>query len=168
MVIYIPIKKIYPLLAAIATPDGLAHVGTSGSGHYVKMVHNGIEYGILQAYAEGFQVIKEGSFKNEKLDLAQITSLWNHGSIIRSWILSLAHDIFTRDQTFDSISGTIEELGTGKWTLLEAQEHHIQTPVLQESLKVRAQSRESGGNYATKIVALLRNTFGGHPISKKE
>jgi 6-phosphogluconate dehydrogenase len=132
------------------------------------MVHNGIEYGILQAYAEGFQVIKEGSFKNEKLDLAQITSLWNHGSIIRSWILSLAHDIFTRDQTFDSISGTIEELGTGKWTLLEAQEHHIQTPVLQESLKVRAQSRESGGNYATKIVALLRNTFGGHPISKKE
>jgi 6-phosphogluconate dehydrogenase len=160
--------KIYPVLSAIAAPQGVAHVGQSGTGHYVKMVHNGIEYGLLQAYAEGFQLIKEGSFKDAHLDLAQITQVWNNGSIIRSWILQLAQEIFTQDQTFDTVIGRIEELGTGQWTLQEGKQQHIPTPVLEESLKVRAWSRNTGGNYATKIIALLRNKFGGHPIKKKE
>jgi len=160
--------QLYPVLSAIAAPQGVAYIGQSGTGHYVKMIHNGIEYGLLQAYAEGFQLIKEGSFKDAHLDLAQITQVWNNGSIIRSWILQLAQELFTQDQTFDSVIGRIEELGTGQWTAQEAKQLHIPTPVLEESLKVRAWSRSTGGNYATKIIALLRNKFGGHPIKKKE
>ncbi len=159
---------ILPILTALAAPNGLVYIGPSGSGHYVKMVHNGIEYGLLQAYAEGFQLIKEGSFKEAPLDLAAITKAWNHGSIIRSWILHLSQEIFAHDQTFDTVTGSIEELGTGKWTLEEAQKQQIPTPVLQEALNTRAWSRKTGGNYATKIIALLRNKFGGHKVTQKD
>jgi 6-phosphogluconate dehydrogenase len=142
-------------------------VGPSGTGHYVKMIHNGIEYGILQAYAEGFHLLKEGSYKDQ-LDLAAIANLWNHGSIIRSFILQLAHQVLQKDQNFTTVHGSIQELGTGQWTLKEAQESHIETPVLAQSLQVRAWSRATGGNYATKLIALLRNAFGGHLIKKRE
>lgn len=157
---------IEPVLKAIAAPHGYGHVGPSGAGHYVKMVHNGIEYALLQAYAEGFQLIKEGSFKKEDLDLAKITHIWQHGSVIRSWLLELAHDIFKRDQTCNDISGEIAEGGTGKWSVEDAQKHHIPVPTMEASLKVRAWSRISGGNYATKIIALLRHAFGGHAVKK--
>lgn len=159
-------KMLYPLLTAIAAPDGVAHIGPSGSGHYVKMVHNGIEYALLQAYAEGFHVIKEGTFKQDKLDLAQISGLWNHGAVIRSWILELINDIMCQDQEFHAISGEIESTGMGQWTVQEAHEHTISVPVIEESLLVRQQSKETGGNYGTKIVALLRNKFGGHVVKK--
>ena len=157
---------VYPLLAAIAAPKGLGRVGSSGAGHYVKMVHNGIEYGMLQAYAEGFQILKEGSFKDQNLDLHAISGIWLHGAVIRSWLLELAHDVFARDQQFKNISGEIQESGTGRWTVEEAQAHHIPTPIIKESLQMREWSRKTGGNYATKLIALLRNAFGGHAIKK--
>ncbi|HSW73703.1 MAG TPA: decarboxylating 6-phosphogluconate dehydrogenase [Candidatus Limnocylindria bacterium] len=159
--------KVLPLLQAIAAPDGVGYVGPSGAGHYVKMVHNGIEYALLQAYAEGFQLIKEGTFKHNDLDLAEITRIWNNGSIIRSWIVHLSHDIFEKDQTFAQISGKIEESGTGQWTVEEAHAHKVPVKLIEDALKIRAESRTSGGNYATKIVALLRHAFGGHRVVNK-
>lgn len=136
-------------------------MGLSGAGHFVKMVHNGIEYGLLQAYAEGFELLKEGPYKD--LNLAQITSVWDHGSIIRSWLLTLSHEIFTKDQSLKNISGELAEGGTGAWTVQTAQEHKIPVPVIEKAVEVRAWSRTTGGNFATKCIALLRNAFGGHP-----
>lgn len=158
---------IVPLLTAIAAPDAVAYVGPSGAGHYVKMVHNGIEYALMQAYAEGFQLIKEGSFKDSNLDLEKITDVWNHGSIIRSFLLELSHNIFVGDQTLANISGEVAEGGTGKWTVEDAKMHNVPVPLIEDALQIRAWSRESGGNYATKVVAMLRNQFGGHAVKKQ-
>jgi 6-phosphogluconate dehydrogenase len=155
---------IEPLFKAIAAPHGYGYVGPSGAGHYVKMVHNGIEYALLQAYAEGFHVLKDGAYPD--LNLEQIANIWNHGSIIRSWILHLAHEIFEVDQELAHISGKIAESGTGKWTVDEAHKQNIPVRLIEDALTIRAQSRETGGNYATKIVALLRNKFGGHSFEK--
>lgn len=159
--------KVRVLFEAVAAPGGLAHVGPSGTGHYVKMVHNGIEYGILQAYAEGLQLIKEGNFKNDCLDLEQVTRIWQHGSIIRSWILELTHEIYIQDTNLEKIIGTVDETGTGRWAVEDAQVHGVPVPVLKASLEVRKQSRDTGGNYATKLIALLRHKFGGHPFKTK-
>lgn len=161
-------QKIVPLCEVIATKDGFGLVGPSGAGHYVKMVHNGIEYALLQAYAEGFHIIKHGYYKKDDLDLAQISDIWMHGSIIRSYILDLAHQVFKEDQTFDAISGEVAEGGTGRWTVEEAHEQHIAAPTIEESLRVRRCSRETGGDYTTKIVAMLRKQFGGHSVKKRE
>lgn len=160
-------EQIKPLCEAIAAPNGYGYIGSSGAGHYVKMIHNGIEYGLLQAYAEGFHLIKEGSFKDSHLDLAAITGIWQHGSVIRSWLLDMAHDIFKHDQQLDTISGEVAEGGTGAWTAEEAKKSAIPAPVIQASVQERARSRETGGNYATKVIALLRNAFGGHSVNKK-
>ena len=159
--VYDSIKSI---LQAVAVDKGLLYTGPSGTGHYVKMVHNGIEYGMLQAYAEGFQIIKEGRFKDNNLDLAAISDVWNHGSVIRSWILELSHTIFQQDQNFFEISGEVSDTGMGRWTVEEAHKHAIPAPVIESSLEVRVHSRATGGNYATKLIALLRNRFGGHAI----
>jgi 6-phosphogluconate dehydrogenase len=153
--------KAEPLFAALSVPGGYAHVGSSGAGHYVKMVHNGIEYGLMQAYAEGLHILKEGTFK-EQLDLVHITALWNTNSVIRSFLLSLAHDALQSDQDLTHASGKVSESGMGLWTDQEAKKHAIDDPVLAASLAVRAQSREDGGNYGTKILSVLRNKFGGH------
>jgi 6-phosphogluconate dehydrogenase len=158
--------RIYNLCVAIASPGGVSLVGPSGAGHYVKMVHNGIEYALLQAYAEGFQVIKEGDFKDAHLDLEEISRLWNTSSVIRSFILELAHDIFKEDRALDAISGEIAESGMGLWTVNEAQKHKIPVTMIEESLRIRAWSRKTGGNYATKIVSMFRNKFGGHAVKK--
>lgn len=159
--------KLESVFKAIAAPQGYAYLGKSGAGHYVKMIHNGIEYALLEAYAEGFQLIKEGSFKNENLDVAQIAKVWNHGAVIRSWILELAQEIFSKDQQLKHIGGEIGEHGTGQWTVEEAQKNKIPVPVIEDSLKVRAWSRKTGGNYATKIIAMLRHAFGGHRVKKE-
>ncbi len=159
-------NSIESLLHAVATRDGYAYVGPSGAGHYVKMVHNGIEYGLLQAYAEGFHVLKDGQFKNEHLDLEKIASLWNHGSVIRSWILELVQSIMKDDQDLRDIAGSVASTGMGKWTVEQAHKEDIPVPVIEESLRVREWSEKTGGNYATKIVAMLRNKFGGHAVSK--
>jgi 6-phosphogluconate dehydrogenase len=129
------------------------------------MVHNGIEYAVLQAYGEGLHLLKEGVYHD--LDLAQITALWQHGSIIRSWIGDLAHKVLEKDQALHEISGTIGENKTGQWTVELAKGCGIELPVIEKSLAVRAWSRTTGGNYATKIVAMLRHAFGGHPVEKR-
>jgi 6-phosphogluconate dehydrogenase len=162
-------KKAYdviePVLQSIATLDGCAYVGPSGAGHYVKMVHNGIEYGILQAYAEGFDLLKNGQFQNVPLELEKIAALWNHGSVIRSWILELVEEIMKEDSHLDTISGNIASTGMGQWTAESADAYHVPVDVLKASLQVRKWSEKTGGNYATKIVAMLRNKFGGHAVT---
>ena len=141
---------------------GYAYMGPAGAGHYVKMIHNGIEYSILQSYAEGFDLLKNGSYKN--LDLEKISGVWKNGSVIRSWILDLTHEVFAQDQELKNISGAIGENATGRWTLDEAEKQNIPMDLLQKSLDIRAKSRETGGNFATKVVAMLRNKFGGHAV----
>lgn len=155
-------EQCIPFFKAIAMPGGFGLVGPSGAGHYVKMVHNGIEYALLQAYAEGLHLLRDGQYKD--LDLAQITEIWQHGSIIRSWILELAHSILEKDQKLDTVSGKIFESGTGMWTVQEAEREKIPVALIKEALEIRAHSRKSGGTYATKLVALLRHAFGGHPL----
>jgi len=157
-------EKAKPAFEAIAAPQGIIYAGPSGAGHFVKTVHNGIEYALLQAYGEGFHLLKEGPYKD--LNLQAIASAWNHGSVIRSWILELAEQIFIRDQNFSEISGAIGENLTGQWTVKTAKQLGIPVTLIEDALKIRAQSRETGGNYATKLVALLRNEFGGHEVKK--
>ena len=154
-----------PLFEAIAAKDGYAHMGPSGAGHYVKMVHNGIEYGLLEAYAEGFNLLKNGAYK--ELDLEKIAQVWRHGSVIRSWLLDLADNVFEHDQKFDEVVGAIQEGGTGRWAVKEADKQNIPVPVIKEALKVRERSREGDQHYATKFIALVRNQFGGHAVEKK-
>jgi len=156
--------KIVPLLQIIAIKDGFGYMGPSGSGHYVKMVHNGIEYALLQAYAQGFHLLKEGVYEN--LDLEKISQVWRNGSIIRSWILDLVHEIYSEKMDFSKVVGSIAEGGTGRWAVDEAKEQNIPLSVIEESLRIRKWSRETDGNYATKLVALLRNKFGGHEFKK--
>jgi len=158
--------KMHELLVAIAAPGGLAHVGPSGAGHYVKMVHNGIEYGLLQAYAEGFHLLHEGTFKTQ-LDLEQISRIWNISSVIRSFLLGLVHNVFEKDQDLEKISGAVDENGTGRWTLDEALAQKMNMPVLEAALKTREWSRETGGNYTTKVIAMMRKEFGGHSLGNK-
>lgn len=165
-------KKIYdqiePLFRALAASGGYAYMGPSGAGHYVKMIHNGIEYALMQSYAEGFELLKEGAFKKEDLDLAAITRVWNNGSIIRSWLAELSHQIFVEDQKLSSISGCVHESGTGAWTVEEAKRANVPVPLIEKALLIRKESRKTGGNYATKVVALMRNKFGGHAYETKE
>lgn len=156
--------KLEQIFKALAAPNGYAYFGPSGAGHYVKMVHNGVEYALLQAYAEGFDLLKNGSYKD--LDLAQVCRVWNNGSIIRSWIVELARQVFEQDQEFKSISGQIGENQTGQWTVAEAALHGVSMRVVQQALDIRAWSRLTGGDYATKVVAMLRNKFGGHPVKQ--
>jgi len=159
------VESCRPLFDAIAMqPDGFVHVGPSGAGHFVKMVHNGIEYALLQGYAEGFHLLKDGPYR--ALDLAAVAKVWNNGSIIRSWICQLAQDVLTKDQELADIAGGIGENKTGQWTTQVAREHQVPLQVIEASLAVRAWSRATGGNYATKLVAMLRNAFGGHPVDK--
>lgn len=155
--------KIHEILEAIAAPGGLAHVGPSGAGHYVKMVHNGIEYGLLQAYAEGFHLLHEGAYKDQ-LDLEQLSRIWNISSVIRSFLLGLVHNVFQKDQKLEKIGGAVDENGTGRWTLDDAREHGIEMPILEASLNTREWSRNTGGNYTTKVIAMMRKEFGGHMV----
>jgi 6-phosphogluconate dehydrogenase len=153
---------------AIACVDGYAYIGAPGAGHYVKMIHNGIEYALMQAYAEGLHLIHKGQFKNESLDLSQITNLWNNGSVIRSWLLELTHSIFEQQgQTLESISGSVKESGMGLWTIQEAEKYGIPVTLIKDAFDIRKESQISGGNYGTKLVALMRNQFGGHTFETK-
>lgn len=159
-------EKILPLLRVIATKNGVAHVGPSGAGHYVKMIHNGIEYGMLQAYAEGFHLLREGDYKD--LDLQKIAQVWQHGAVVRSWLLDLTHDVFKHDQYLGSIDGKIQEGGTGTWNLENAKKNHVPAPALEASLRARKESRETGGNFASKLIQMIRHSFGGHAIEVKK
>lgn len=157
------VSQLQPLLNALAFVGGFAHVGPIGAGHYIKMVHNGIEYALMQAYGQGLHLIHEGHFKADQLDLAKITELWNHGSVIRSWLLELINNSFKEHgQLLTHISGSVAESGMGLWTTQEAREHHVSVSLIKEALQIRYDSQQNGGDYSTKLVALMRNQFGGH------
>ena len=153
-------RQVEPIFKTLAPPDGYAYVGPSGAGHYSKMVHNGIEYSMLQGYAEGFEVLKASPFS---FDLLQLSRLWNHGSVIRSWLLELAEDAFERDPQLSKIRGYIEDEGEGRWTVHESIDHAVPMPALAMSLYMRFRSRQDD-SFSAKVVAALRNEFGGHPV----
>ncbi|MDQ2959839.1 MAG: decarboxylating 6-phosphogluconate dehydrogenase [Candidatus Dormibacteraeota bacterium] len=160
------VERLRPVFETLAPPDGFLHVGAAGSGHYVKMVHNGIEYGMLQAYAEGFAVL-EASKAYPELDLHAIAHLWNQGSVVRSWLLELAERAFERDPRLESLRGWVDDSGEGRWTIDEAMDLSVPTPVLVLSLMARYQSRLPDG-FGNKVIAALRNEFGGHAVKSEE
>ena len=153
-------KQVEPIFQTLAPPDGYAYVGPSGAGHYAKMVHNGIEYSMLQSYAEGFEILKAAPFG---FDLAQLARLWNHGSVIRSWLLELAQAAFERDPELAHLQGYVEDSGEGRWTLDEALDHAVPAPALAMSLFMRYRSRQDD-SFSAKVISALRNEFGGHPV----
>jgi 6-phosphogluconate dehydrogenase len=153
-------KQVEPIFQTLAPPDGYAYVGPAGAGHYAKMVHNGIEYSMLQSYAEGFEILKAAPFG---FDLAQLARLWNHGSVIRSWLLELAQTAFEDDPELSHIQGYVEDSGEGRWTLEEALEHAVPAPALAMSLFMRYRSRQDD-SFSAKVISALRNEFGGHPV----
>jgi 6-phosphogluconate dehydrogenase len=158
-------EKVEPILKSLAPPHGYAHVGPHGAGHFVKMVHNGIEYAMLQGYAEGFEIMK--AKKEFNLDMRRISNLWNHGSVIRSWLLELAESAFEKDPSLETVRGFVEDSGEGRWTVAEAIEEDIPSPVITLSLLERFRSRQEE-SFSAKVIAALRNEFGGHAVKKNK
>ncbi|MBL8012980.1 MAG: decarboxylating 6-phosphogluconate dehydrogenase [Candidatus Omnitrophica bacterium] len=155
-------KAAEPIFKTLAPKDGYAYVGPSGAGHFVKMIHNGIEYGMLQAYAEGFEILKASDYP---LDLAQVSRLWNQGSVVRSWILELAQSAFSKNPDLEGIAPYVADSGEGRWTVAEAVERNVAAPVITLSLLERLRSRDQDC-FSDKVIAALRNEFGGHAIKK--
>ncbi|MDQ4081361.1 MAG: decarboxylating 6-phosphogluconate dehydrogenase [Actinomycetota bacterium] len=153
------VARLEPAFLDLAPEGGYAHVGPSGAGHFVKMIHNGIEYGMLQAYAEGFALLE--SAEELHLDLHEIASIWNHGSVVRSWLLELTELALANPEEFGRIRGHVEDSGEGRWTVEEAIQRAISAPVITASLFARFASRDDE-RFAARIVAALRNQFGGH------
>ena len=159
------VGRLAPVLDVLAPPDGWQRMGPAGSGHYVKMVHNGIEYGLLQAYAEGFELLHASDYS---LDLGAISHLWNQGSVVRSWLCELAELAFEAEgDDLEHIRGYVEDSGEGRWTVLDAIDKDVPTPVITLSLMQRFGSRQQE-SYAAQVVAALRNQFGGHAIHGDE
>jgi 6-phosphogluconate dehydrogenase len=160
------IKVIEPVLKALApAPDrGWLHCGLTGSGHFVKMVHNGIEYGMMQAYAEGFSLLE--ARKDFDLDLAAVAEMWRHGSVVRSWLLDLTVDVLRNDARFDDIAPYVADSGEGRWTAIEAVERGIPAPVISTALMMRFAS-QGNLDYGSKLLAMMRNRFGGHAVSSE-
>ena len=158
------VERLSPILDVLAPPDGWSHMGSHGSGHYVKMVHNGIEYGLLQAYGEGFEILHASEYD---LDLHEISRVWLQGSVIRSWLLELAERAFDQDGTdLQHIKGYVDDSGEGRWTVFDAIDKDVPAPVLTLSLLARFTSRQEE-SYSAKVIAALRNQFGGHPIKSE-
>src|SRR4029077_5660924 len=153
-------KRIEPLLKTLAPKDGYLYCGATGAGHFVKMVHNGIEYGMMQAYAEGFEILQASPYKpnNEK-----VAHLWNQGSVVRSWLLELAEEAFGKDLNLEKISGYVEDSGEGRWTVQQAVESGVAAPVITLSLFQRFISRQKDP-FSMRVLAALRNEFGGHAV----
>ncbi len=158
-------QKAEPLFQALAPENGYAYMGSHGAGHFVKMVHNGIEYAMLQAYGEGFEIMH--SKKEYNLDLRKISELWNHGSVVRSWLLELAENAFQKEPHLESIKGYVEDSGEGRWTVYEAIEQNVPAPGITLSLLERFRSRQEE-SFSAKVIAALRNEFGRHPVKKKD
>ncbi len=153
-----------PIFRTLAPAEGYAHVGPPGAGHYVKMVHNGIEYGLLQAYAEGYEILHAS--RDFTLQLGQIARLWNHGSVVRSWLNELAERAFTHDEQLAAIRGYVEDSGEGRWTVEEAMRLDVPAPVITLSLLARLRSRQEE-SFGAKVIAALRHEFGGHAVQTK-
>ncbi len=162
-------KEIYkifkPFFEAIAIPNGFVHVGPIGSGHFVKMVHNAIEYGMLQALGEGYELLKKGPYKN--LNLANITEVWNNGSIIRSYLIKLTHKSLMEYPDLEKIEGFLDDNGTCRWAVEEALKHNIPFNSISNALFMRFYSRQQE-SFAAKLISVLRNKFGGHKIKLKK
>ncbi|HEY0264781.1 MAG TPA: decarboxylating 6-phosphogluconate dehydrogenase [Granulicella sp.] len=159
------VESLNPIWEALAPSptEGWGHVGPAGAGHYVKMVHNGIEYGLMQAYAEGFSILKA---KEElSLDLTQISEIWQKGSVVRSWLLDLTADALKKNPTLEGMEAFVPDSGEGRWTVMEAIDLNISAPVITESLIRRLRSREQN-NFTDRMISIMRNEFGGHAIKK--
>ncbi len=152
--------RVEPAFRALAPPGGYAYVGRSGAGHFVKMVHNGIEYGLLAAYGEGFEILRYSDFD---LDLPGIAAIWRYGSVVRSWLLELLVDAYGRDPDLSSIRGWVEDSGEGRWTVQAAIDENVPAPITALALFARFASRQEE-SYAAKVIAALRNEFGGHAV----
>ncbi len=157
------IAQLKPALDALAPPGAWRHVGPVGAGHFSKMVHNGIEYGMMQAYGEGFELLQASEFD---YDLAGLADLWNHGSVVRSWLLELAGRALADDPKLEKIRGYVEDSGEGRWTVQEAIEHGVPAPVLALSLFERFRSRQQD-SFRDRVIAALRNQFGGHAVKAR-
>jgi 6-phosphogluconate dehydrogenase len=159
------VAQVEPVFRDLAPEDGYAHVGASGAGHFTKMVHNGIEYGLMQAYAEGFEVMKASEFD---LDLHEISGIWRYGSVVRSWLLELLHAAFEKEGSqLEKIHGYVEDSGEGRWTIAEAIAEDVPVPVITAALFARFASRQQE-SFAAKVNAALRNQFGGHAVRAVE
>ena len=156
-----PVRRLEPVFRTLAPPDGYAHVGGSGAGHYVKMVHNGIEYALLQAYAEGYEILHAS--KQFELDLHRVAAVWNRGSVVRSWINELAERAFARDAKLADLKGWVDDSGEGRWTIQEAIDLDVPVPAITAALFARLRSRQPE-SFGAKVIAALRHEFGGHPV----
>ena len=154
--------RVLPAMTTLAPPSGVSYLGTSGAGHFAKMVHNAIEYGMMQAYAEGFELLRASDYR---YDLAKLSELWMHGSVVRSWLLELAARAFARDPDLADLRGVVQDSGEGRWTLAESIDRAVPMPVLALSLQMRFRSRQDD-SFAGKVLAALRNEFGGHAVTK--
>jgi 6-phosphogluconate dehydrogenase len=155
-----------PLFKTLAPKDGYLYCGPSGAGHFVKMVHNGIEYGMMSAYGEGFEILQSSPY-GKAMDFSKIAHLWNRGSVVRSWLLELAEDAFKKDKNLLQMKGYVEDSGEGRWTIQQAIDTAVPAPVISASLFQRFRSRQTE-SFSDKILAALRNEFGGHPVRKKK
>ncbi len=156
------VNRLAPVFKTLAPDDGWAHVGAAGAGHYVKMVHNGIEYSMMQGYAEGFELMSKSEYK---LDLARIADLWMHGSVVRSWLLELAAGALKDDQKLEKLKGYVQDSGEGRWMIADAIEKDVPVPTLTTALFTRFRSRQQE-SFAEKMLAALRNAFGGHAVRR--
>ena len=157
-------RRLEPIFLTLAPPNGYLRVGDHGAGHYVKMIHNGVEYGLMQAYAEGFELLHASPYK---IDLAAVASLWMHGSVVRSWLLELAARALQQDADLSALEGYVEDSGEGRWTLHEAIERAVPLPVITAALFTRFRSRENNP-FSERLLAALRNQFGGHAVKKRD
>ncbi|MGQ0810350.1 MAG: phosphogluconate dehydrogenase (NAD(+)-dependent, decarboxylating) [Nitrospiraceae bacterium] len=156
------VKHLAPVFHTLAPEQGWAHVGGHGAGHYVKMVHNGIEYSMMQGYAEGFEVMSKSEYK---LDLGKIADLWMHGSVVRSWLLELAASALNDDPKLEKLTGYVQDSGEGRWMIMDAIEKDVPVPTLTTALFTRFRSRQEQ-SFAEKMLAALRNAFGGHAVRR--
>ena len=155
-------KRLEPVFLTLAPTDGYLHVGDHGAGHYVKMIHNGIEYGLMQAYAEGFELMHESEYP---IDLGAVAGLWNHGSVVRSWLLELTARALAEDGDLSGLEGYVEDSGEGRWTLHEAIDRGVPLPVMTAALFTSFRSR-ADNPFSERMLAALRNQFGGHAVKK--
>jgi 6-phosphogluconate dehydrogenase len=160
-----PVEYLRPIFETLApaADKGWGHVGPAGSGHFVKMIHNGIEYGMMQAYAEGFTILEKKEELN--LNLPQIAQIWRYGSVVRSWLLDLTADALGKNPTLQGLDAYVEDSGEGRWTVIEAIDLNVSAPIITESLMRRIRSREEN-NFTDRMLAIMRNEFGGHEVKK--
>ncbi|HEY8844288.1 MAG TPA: decarboxylating 6-phosphogluconate dehydrogenase [Gaiellaceae bacterium] len=160
-----PVQRLEPIFRSLAPQDGYSHVGPSGAGHFVKIVHNGIEYGLMQAYGEGFEIMHASEFD---LDLHEIAGIWRYGSVVRSWLLELLYAAFEQDgKDLEKIEGYVEDSGEGRWTIFEAINENVPAPAISAALYARFASRQDE-SFSAKVAAALRNQFGGHAVKPAE